>query len=325
MHPGRPSTIVSPEILASFGNMGKWFFLPDSPYRNEWWRYLITIALVFSGMLGFGALPLQIAAARKGVSMDDLQNMGTDDFYAIFTRNELLTYQMFPFVIGFFLLLVSFRFNHRRSVHVFFSRRGKIDFKRFGVAFLVAAGIQTLLLSIDLLSGNTTLHWNFKPESFALLLAICVFFVPLQTGFEELLCRGYILKWTGKATSRGLAVILINGLVFGALHSFNVEIIRLGWFAMLFYVCSGIFAALITVMDDGIELSWGFHTANNFMGLLIVSSEWQSLPTDALFLDKSQPDITWGLLITLIVSYPLMVFILARIYRWKNWKKRLFG
>ena len=105
----------------------------------------------------------------------------------------------------------------------------------------------------------------------------------------------------------------------------NPEVISLGWFAIVFYMLSGVFAALLTIMDDGIELSWGYHTANNFMGLLVLSNQWQSLKTDSLLLDTSKPAVGWGLVIILVVCYPLMVFILSKIYRWTNWKTRLLG
>jgi hypothetical protein len=116
----------------------------------------------------------------------------------------------------------------------------------------------------------------------------------------------------------------VNGLIFGGLHAFNPEVAKLGWFAMAFYMISGFFAAFLAVMDDGIELSWGYHTANNFMGLLIVSTPWQVLRTDSLFLDTSEPAVGIEYVVTLL-CYPLMIFLFARIYRWKNWKERLFA
>jgi uncharacterized protein len=97
----------------------------------------------------------------------------------------------------------------------------------------------------------------------------------------------------------------------------------LGWFAVAFYVFSGIFTALITVMDNGLELSWGFHTANNFFVVLIVSNTWQVLQTDSLFIDYSKPSAGWDLIVILAVLYPLMLLIYAKIYRWKGWKVRL--
>ncbi|MES2555549.1 MAG: CPBP family intramembrane glutamic endopeptidase [Bacteroidota bacterium] len=305
--------------------MSNFFISPLANQRNEWWRYLLTLGLVITGIIGFGRIPYMIGAALKGISMKELDELSPEEFTALFSNNENLTYQLFVFVVGFLMLLLAFKFNHRVPVLSFFTTRKRIDVKRFFVAFGLWAVIEGILVGIELSMNGSVIHWNYKPESFFLLLAICLFLVPIQTGFEELFCRGFVLKWTGKATSRGISIALINGLIFGGLHSMNPEVTALGWFAMVFYILSGFFAAFLTVMDDGIELSWGFHTANNFFGLLILSSEWQSLQTDSLLLDTSKPSVGWGLIAILAIAYPLMIFLLAKIYRWSDWKKRLLG
>jgi membrane protease YdiL (CAAX protease family) len=305
--------------------MSNYFISPLTNQRNEWWRYLLTLVLVITGIIGFGRAPYMIGAALKGVSLKELDELSPDEFTSLFSNNENLTYQLFVFVVGFFMLLLAFRFNHRVQAITFFTTRKRIDLKRFFVAFGLWAVIEGILIAIELMMNGSTIKWNYNPESFFLLLAICVFLVPIQTGFEELFCRGFVLKWTSKATSRGISIALINGLIFGGLHSMNPEVTALGWFAMLFYILSGFFAAFLTIMDDGIELSWGYHTANNFFGLLILSSEWQSLQTDSLLLDTSKPSVGWGLIAILAIAYPLMIFLLAKIYRWSDWKKRLLG
>lgn len=305
--------------------MSNYFISPLTNQRNEWWRYLITLILVITGIVGFGRIPYMIGAALKGISLKELDELSPDEFTGLFSNNENLTYQLFVFAVGFFMLLLAFRFNHRVPVLSFFTTRKRIDIKRFFVAFGLWAVIEGILIAIEFKVNGSVIQWNYNPESFFLLLAICVFLVPIQTGFEELFCRGFVLKWTGKATSRGISIALINGLIFGGLHSMNPEVTALGWFAMLFYILSGFFAAFLTIMDDGIELSWGYHTANNFFGLLILSSEWQSLQTDSLLLDTSKPSVGWGLIAILAIAYPLMIFLLAKIYRWSDWKKRLLG
>ncbi|HLP53833.1 MAG TPA: CPBP family intramembrane glutamic endopeptidase [Fluviicola sp.] len=305
--------------------MSNYFISPLATPRNEWWRYLITLGLVISGIIGFGRIPYMIGASLKGITLQELDELSPDEFTGLFSNNENLTYQLFVFVVGFFMLLVAFRFNHRVPWITFFTTRKSIDLKRFFVAFGLWAVIEGIIISIELATNGSTVKWNYNPETFFLLLAICVFLVPIQTGFEELFCRGFVVKWTGKATSRGISIALINGLIFGGLHSMNPEVSALGWFAMVFYIVSGFFAAFLTVMDDGIELSWGYHTANNFFGLLILSSEWQSLQTDSLLLDTSKPSVGWGLIVILGIAYPLMIFLLAKIYRWTDWRKRLLG
>lgn len=302
------------------------FFRRQASPNSEPWRYILIIFLVLTGIVGFGGLPQLIALYSKGLSDKEIQSLSVADYDSYFSKNELLTYNLFVFCVAFLMLVLGVRFIFRARPITLFTNRPKIDFRRFFMAFFIWGGINGVLIGIDLLvSGTGTLHWNYKPDTFFMLFAICLFLVPIQTGAEELFCRGLILKWTGKAIGSGLIVAIINGLVFGSLHLGNPEVTKLGYFAIAFYVLSGVFASLLTIMDDGIELSWGYHTMNNFIGLMLISSDWQALPTEALWIDKAKPEVGWGYIVILAVCYPLMLFVLAKIYKWTGWKERLLG
>lgn len=175
-----------------------------------------------------------------------------------------------------------------------------------------------------LIDGNSSLKWNFEPQSFLVLTCITLVMIPIQTGCEELIFRGYFLQFLGTRLKRGVLVILLNGISFAILHGMNPEMKLLGINAFIFYALSGCFAALITVMDDGIELAWGFHTANNVFGILIVTNDWQVFQTDALYKDVSKPEMGVGIWLLLLILYPIMVLIFSKVYKWKDWKKRLF-
>ena len=301
------------------------FFLPPATGRNTWWTYFVTLALVFSGILGFGNIPLMLALNAKGYDPEQMEQLDMDAISAILGQNVFFTATLFPFIIGFFMLLIAFKFVHKRPVLSYFTTREKFDLNRFFTGFAVTTAILSLLFFISYSFGHDNLVWNFKGEKFAVLLLISLFIVPFQTGFEELLFRGYLMQLFGRATSKGIIVLLANGILFGLLHIMNPEIIQLGWFAMVFYIMSGVFAALLTLMDDGIELSWGYHTANNFMGILLVTNQWQVFQTDALFIDSSKPSVGWDMYLILFLCYPLLVFFFAKIYKWSSWKQRLFG
>jgi uncharacterized protein len=306
--------------------MAQHFLSRDDRGRNHWWTYLLTALLVFTGIIGFGGLPLQIAVQMKGLTPEELSGMTMKNLASVFTKNEMLVFTMTPFLVGFLMLILAIRYVHRKPALSYFTTRRQIDLKRILAGFGIWGTLLGILFVIEYFQNPGVIRWNYKPESFFMLLAICVFLVPIQTGFEELLCRGYVLKSFGRSTRRGLIAIAMNALIFGALHLATTEFDQLGWYAMAFYIVSGIFAGLITVMDDGIELSWGFHTANNIMSLLIISNQWQSLPTDSLFLDTSEPtNAGAGLLIVMGVCYPIAVLAMAKLYKWKDCKKRLLG
>lgn len=303
----------------------KVFFFRQHSGKQQWWTYLTTLFLVISGIIGFGNIPLMIAMSSKGFSIEEMNVLTIAQYEAALGKNLFFTINLFPFMIGFAMLLIAFRFVHHRPIKSYFTTRKVFDLKRFLTGFFLTALVMGILFAISYFQNSETLLWNFQPESFFTLLLICLFIVPLQTGFEELLFRGYLLQLFGRATSRGVAVIVINGLLFGLLHGMNPEVTQLGWFALVYYVVSGIFAALITLMDDGIELSWGFHTANNFVGMLLVTNKWQVFHTDALFLDTSKPSIGWDMPIVLFVAYPLLILAFAKVYKWTGWRQRLLG
>lgn len=301
------------------------FTTPITEGNHKPWTYFATIFLVLSGIIGFGNLPLQIALYRRGIASEDMEKLTAEDISTMFSSNDTFIYLIFPFLIGFAMLLLAFRLIHRRPILSFLTSRPAFDLKRFLVGFGVCAVLFGGLFLVELSQPGNHLQWNYSPDEFFFLLLICILLVPLQTGLEEVFFRGYLLQLFGRFTSRGLMIILSNGILFGALHLGNPELVKLGWIVMLYYVLSGCFAALITIMDDGLELSWGFHTANNFMAVLIVTSNWQVFRTEALFIDTSEPSFGWGMYLTLFGFYPLMVFVFARIYKWSGWKQRLLG
>lgn len=271
-----------------------------------------------------GIIPVSMLVLSR-VASQDAEYLEQLDITSLFTNNEYLVVNMIPFVVGFLVLIIIARSIHKRTVLSFVTSRISIDWKRFAFAFIIWGTMLGSLFLIQFTTSPTALQWNFEPNQFFFLLLITLFLVPIQTGFEEILFRGFLFQMMGKFTRKGLVVILVNGLLFGSVHLLNPEVQVLGWQAIVFYVMSGVFAALLTLMDDGIELSWGFHTANNFFGVLVVTNTWQALQTDALFIDHSKPNFGSELLITLLICYPIMVFICAKLFKWTNWKARLLG
>ena len=108
----------------------------------------------------------------------------------------------------------------------------------------------------------------------------------------------------------------MNGLFFGAVHLSNPEIDLFGWSAILYYTITGVFLAAITFFDKGLELAWGFHAANNFFGVVLLTNNWQVLQTNALFTDTRAPEIGFELMLTLLVAYPVLFLFFAKRYRW---------
>jgi len=151
--------------------------------------------------------------------------------------------------------------------------------------------------------------------------------VPLQTSFEEYLFRGYLMQGIGVIVKNKWVPLIITSVVFGLLHIANPEVDKLGPVIMVYYIGTGLFLGIITLMDEGMELALGFHAANNLFTALLVTADWTAFKTHSVLKDMSDPEtMALGeIFIPVFVIFPILLFILSKKYNWTNWKDKLFG
>jgi hypothetical protein len=162
---------------------------------------------------------------------------------------------------------------------------------------------------------------------FAILLIISLILFPFQIGFEEYVFRGFLMQQIGVALKNKWMPLIITSVLFGVAHSANPEVAEMGYIVMIFYIGTGVLLGVMTLMDEGLELALGFHLGNNLMAALLVTSDWSALQTDAIFKYTSeQASQTIGeILVPVLFVFPIYIFILAKVYKWTNWKDKLFG
>ncbi|WP_298121205.1 CPBP family intramembrane glutamic endopeptidase [Flavobacterium sp.] len=122
-----------------------------------------------------------------------------------------------------------------------------------------------------------------------------------------------------------LTPLLITSLIFGGMHYFNPEVEKMGNVIMIYYIGTGLFLGIITLMDDGMELALGFHAANNLVGALLVTSDWSALQTHSVFKDVSQPSAGFDVLVPVLIVFPILLLVFGKKYNWHNWKEKLTG
>ena len=93
--------------------------------------------------------------------------------------------------------------------------------------------------------------------------------------------------------------VILSGIMFGMMHIGNPEIEAIGSHVLIYYVVSGLFLSALTLFDNGLELSIGYHAANNIFAALMVSNDWQVFQTNALYINTAPPALSW---IELLVS-----------------------
>lgn len=275
-------------------------------------QLIVCILTPFLGLIAFGGIivTMLVTYLAPAASTDMAEAL------LMLSKNTVFFLNMIPFFIGFGFLIFSARFFAKTPIKSFISSRDKIDWRRFGFSFLVWSVLSFAFFTIDYFSNPTAFQLKFEGATFISLFFLSLIAIPIQTGFEEIIFRSLLLKLSQRFFANFLLICSMNGLFFGAIHLSNPEIALFGWPAFLYFVITGMFLAAITLIDKGIELAWGFHTANNLFGVLIVTNNWQVLQTNALFIDTRPPEIGMNLLWTIFVAYPLLFVLLAKYYRW---------
>lgn len=239
--------------------------------------------------------------------------------------NRVLFETMLPLVFFLFILLLWVKFVNKQSIRSLTTARPKVDWKRIFVSFGLWGALTVAMTAAAYYMEPENFEINFRPGPFAILAVIAVILVPLQTSFEEYLFRGYLMQGIGIVTRSRLAPLVITSVIFGLMHIANPEIEKLGYILLLYYIGTGFFLGIITLMDDGMELALGFHAANNLITALLVTSDWTALQTDSILKDNSVPEAGFDILLPLIIIYPILLLIFSRIYKWNNWKEKLTG
>lgn len=294
--------------------------------ENNWWAYLATIFTMFFGWQLIGIIPLVAVAFFYSEDMNEFSSAALDNFMSLgINSNVYLFLMIFTFFVGLLSLLFGVKYIHKRKIISVITSRNKIDWSRVLYAFLVWGIIGLVTFFIDYFMYPNDYVLNFKPMQFFILVIVSFLFLPLQTTMEEVLFRGYLMQGFGTWFKNSFVALFITSVIFGLLHGANPEVEKLGWIVMIYYIGTGFVLGIFTLMDEGIELSLGFHAANNIIAAVLVTSNWVAFQTDALFLDIAEPVVDFEFFLPFIIFYPLVVFMFSKKYGWTNWKGKLFG
>ncbi|WP_158838540.1 CPBP family intramembrane glutamic endopeptidase [Polaribacter sp. L3A8] len=294
--------------------------------NNEWFHWVLTIILVFVGWQVIGVLPLMAVAVMHSKNMTEFTNAAQDNFMSLGINNNLfLFFMILMFFFGLVSLIIGVKYIHKRTVTSLVTSRKKIDWKRFWFGFILWGVISSVVIMLGVFLSPEDYVWNFKPVPFFTLLAVSFLFLPFQTSFEELLFRGYFMQGLGILAKNRWFPLIFTSVCFGLLHGANPEVEKLGYISMVFYIGTGFFYGITTLMDEGTELSLGLHAINNIVAAFFVTTDWTVFQTDALYVDTSEPSVGWEMFFPVLVLYPLILFIFSKKYGWKNWKEKLTG
>ncbi|KGL63970.1 CPBP family intramembrane glutamic endopeptidase [Polaribacter sp. Hel1_85] len=294
--------------------------------NNEWYHWVLTILLVFVGWQFLGALPLMALAVMHSANMTEFTKAAQDNFMTLGIDNNLfLFFMILMFIFGLISLIIGVKYIHKRTVRSLVTSRESVDWKRFWFGFITWGFVASVIIVIGIFLAPENYVWNFKAKPFFTLLAISFLFLPFQTSFEELLFRGYFMQGLGVLAKNRWLPLILTSVCFGLLHGANPEVEKLGYISMVFYIGTGLFYGITTLMDEGTELALGLHAINNIVAAFFVTTNWTVFQTDALYVDTSEPSVSWEMFFPVLVLYPLILFVFSKKYGWKNWMEKLTG
>ena len=294
---------------------------------HEWWRYFVGLLLIIFAVI-VGQVPFTIALFAKALSEgDSIIGMNETELMSVLEPNLNLFLMLLSFAVGLVGVFIAVKYLHKQTIRSLTTSRSKIDWSRIWFAFIVWGVVSSGFIFLDYYMSPEDYVFNFNLVPFLILCFIAIIFVPLQTSFEEYLFRGYLMQGIGVITKHKWIPLISTSLVFGLLHIANPEIEQLGYVLMVYYIGTGLFLGIITLMDDGLELALGFHAANNLFTALLVTADWTALQTHSIFKDISQPEAAgfFDVFMPVFIVFPIMLFVFAKKYKWTNWKDKLFG
>ena len=265
--------------------------------KNDWWRYLLGFFLVLTSWIFIGSslfVSLQIYLVEKyaNVAPEQLislyQSGETAKVQKLFQQAPVplqITALLSTFICGFLTLLFVVKVIHKRPIKSLITPYKKFSYVRFfhGTAVFL---ISTILVSVIgyLLSDRRGIEVTFNPNSFLILLLIACSLLLIQTSFEELLVRGYLLQFLGLKIKNFWSLIIATSAIFTIFHLANPEVEAYGvWLIVAAYILPGLFFAAIALWDNRLELSLAAHFANNFFVLIILAPEISALAGEPIF------------------------------------------
>ena len=292
--------------------------------ENKFWKYILgSVIIIFASLLG--QIPLLVTLLYETFVNGKPYPTSNEAIMRFFEPNFTLFLIMISFVFIMLGIILVVRYLHHQTMLSVTTSRDKIDWNRIVFSFLIWAAFTIVSTLLFYYYNPSDFVINFKPVPFAILALIGIVLIPIQTSSEEYIFRGYLMQGFANLAKNKWFPLLMTSLIFGGMHWYNPEVAKIGPIILVYYIGTGLFLGIITLMDEGMELALGFHAANNLIGALLVTSDWSAFQTHSIFKDISDPSAGLDVILPVVIIYPILLFIFSKKYNWTNWKEKLTG
>ena len=285
---------------------------------NAWWRVVLTIILTAGILIASLAMYFILTPAELQAQYDMMKQLPSI---------VALAANLIPFVFLLALIFVCVYVLHKRSILSLTTSRSKWDIGRVLFGFTLMFIISVVGFAISYFNDSSEIVWNFDAVNFSILVVVSFLLFPIQVAYEEYLFRGYLMQQIGIVVKNRWFPLVITSILFGLFHSANPEVMEMGFGVMSFYIGTGLLLGIVTLMDESLELAIGIHLGNNIIAALLMTSEFSALQTDAIFkfTGSGNEGMVSEMIVTMAITYPIILVILAKRYKWSNWQEKLFG
>ncbi|MDN3675770.1 type II CAAX endopeptidase family protein [Flavobacterium paronense] len=295
-------------------------FLPT----NKFWKYLVGSLIIFIAS-AIGQIPWVIAVFIKSLKTGKPFPTKEMEMMNFLNLNTTLFLLLFSFVVAFIAIILVIKYFHKQTLLSITTSRVKVDWKRIFFSFTLWGVFTVGSTLIMFYTSPGDFVYNFKPFPFLILAIIGILLIPVQTSTEEYVFRGYLMQGFALLAKNRWFPLVMTSVIFGTMHIANPEVEKMGYIILVYYIGTGFFLGVITLMDEGMELALGFHAANNLMTALLVTSDWSAFQTNSIFKDISSPSAGFEILVPVLIIFPLLLFIFSKKYNWTDWKEKLTG
>jgi len=276
----------------------------------------------FMGQLPLSAM-LYWHCQRNGCSEEQWEQFRRSMDFAVLglDMRYALVGVLFVFVIALLFFYVAVRRFHRAEFRAVLTGAGRFRWRRFAFGFGLWMGLAIFGELLAHFITGQTYQWQYDPGAFWPVVVIALCLLPLQVLFEEAFVRGYLLQMFSVVSGYAWIGVLLSSMVFAGLHGMNPEVGRFGmWAMMAYYFTVGVFLAVLSVVDNGLEQAIGIHLATNVFGALFVSYEGSALQTPALW-KQTDVDISamyFGFVLLAVVYLAVSYRLYGRRWSWAH-------
>jgi membrane protease YdiL (CAAX protease family) len=268
---------------------------------------------ILGGIAGVGMVVSIISLGYLFPMMSDAEaNAAFMELLFISPVNYALMLAVFPgTLIGVFLVQ---KFVHMRSLTSLHTAMANINWKRIFSAIIITWAVYAVVQAFAYSLGLSTLEFTYDPAKFFIYGLVTLLFIPLQSGTEEIVFRGYLNQAFGHFIRNKWVVFIITSALFAAMHLSNPEAVsgaEEGGFEHLLvmsqYFLFGFMLSVVVYFEGGLEAAIGVHAANNMFAALFINYEGSVLSTPSLFIStpNSSIDIPMFLFTLALITYIL--------------------